>query len=172
MVERTSGRTDGSGVPTIAELLTAYRDRTGHSYGEMARKVRDEIRVNRLQQLTTAPPKEFPKSARTVELLSELLDVPVTTIVLAFAAGLNIPVTQEPSPVILPPGTDTLPPEDRQAIRAITRALIEARNAAPDPGPIKGPEPAEQSDYGLAARRGQSEGKRLRAVQDEDAESQ
>lgn len=173
MVEQSSGAAHGSGVPTIAELLSDYRDRTGHSYGDMARKVRDEIRGNRLQQLVTAAPKAFPET-RTVELLSELLDLPVTTIVLAFAAGLGIPVTQDPTPVVLPPGTDTLAPEDKQAIRAITRALIVARNAAAhgDPGPINSPEPAQQIDYGLAARRGSSEGKRLRQVQDEDAESQ
>jgi hypothetical protein len=137
----------------------------------MARKVRDEIRSNRLQQLVTAPPRAFPET-RTVELLSELLDLPVTTIVLAFAAGLGIPVTQDPAPVVLPPGTDTLAPEDRQAIRAITRALIQARNGQPDPGPIDGPEPAEQHDYTLAARRGTSEGKRLRREQDDAGESQ
>lgn len=156
-------------MPTIAELLTSYRDRTGASYGDMARKVRDEIHISRLQQLATAPPKEFPKRARTVELLAELLEVPVATIVLGFAAGLGIPVRQDGSMLerTLPPGTDKLTDEDRAAIRAVTKALVQARSEPA--GDAVEQLPAD--DYGLAARRGTSEGRRLREQQDVDAES-
>jgi hypothetical protein len=194
-------------VPTIAELLLSYRDRTGHSYSEMAKRVRDELQAARLQQLVTAPPKAFP-SRRTVELLAELLEVPTATIVLAFAAGLGIPVSQSGSMLerTLPPGTDVLTPEDREAIRLVTRTLVEARNAVvhgmPGSGKtqaaaagvmaqaelekaerrveemldagrpaINSPEPAEVIDYSLAARRGNSEGKRLRQQQDDDADT-
>jgi hypothetical protein len=198
MVDRLSEDSDGSAVPTIAELLLSYRDRTGYSYKDMARKVRDEIQASRLQQLVTAPPKAFPER-RTVELLAELLEVPTATIVLAAAAGLGIPVTQSGTMLerTLPPGTDDLTAEDREAIRKVTKSLVEARQIAlrvispeqmqamhdsgrlffgrhddedkTDAGPIDGPEPATVHDYGLAARRGESEGKRLRRQQDDDA---
>lgn len=162
-------------MPTIAELLLAYRDRTGDSYADMSRKVRHELHISRLQQLATAPPKEFPKQPRTVELLAELLEVPVTTIVLGFAAGLGIPVSHTGSMLerTLPPGTDSLTAEDREAIRAVTRALVDARNqAAPGKGGGKLVDLARppQPDLSrVAARRGESEGKRRRHEQDDDA---
>jgi len=90
VVELPGGAPDGSGVPTIAELLLAYRDRTGTSYAEMSRKVGDEITAARMHQLATRPPGQFPKTPRVVELLARLLEVPVTTIVLGFAAGLGV----------------------------------------------------------------------------------
>lgn len=169
MVDHAGGTADGSAVPTIAELLTSYRDRTGYSYKDMARKVRDEIQGSRLQQLVVAPPKAFPER-RTIELLAELLEMPTATIVLACAAGMGIPVRDSSSELArtLPPGTDKLTVEDRDAIRTITRALIEARRdemaiiqawqqQQADRPPINSPEPARQFDYGLAARRGTPE---------------
>lgn len=133
MVERRSNVSDASAVPTIAELLTAYRDRTGASYEDMARKVGDEINKSTMHKLTTRPPDQFPKLPRTVELLAQLLEVPVTTIVLAFAAGLGLPVSRAGSLLAetLPPGTDSLTPEDREAVRAVTKALVDARRQAP-----------------------------------------
>ncbi|WP_100499399.1 hypothetical protein [Geodermatophilus chilensis] len=190
-------------MPTIAELLLAYRDRTGASYAEMARKVGDELTPSRMHQLATAPPQQFPKRARTVEALAELLEVPVTTIVLAFAAGLGIPVQQSGTVLeqTLPPGTDVLTDEDRQAVRGIVRALVRARRNAlvhhasgsgkteslmraaqaadadlalvVSDRPAEGADPADVSaeDFALAARRGDSEGRRQREQQDRDAES-
>ena len=173
MVERVAGRGESDAVPTIAELLTAYRDRTGMSYRRMAQKVRDEIHGTRLQVLATEPPKEFPKNARTIEVLAELLEVPVATIVLAFAAGLGIPVRQGGTMLerTLPPGTDTLTAEDREAIRYVTRALVDARTVHRFIEGARQLEQAQPADYGLAARRGDSEGRRLREQQDTDAES-
>jgi len=182
VVDLEDGAPDGSGVPTIAELLASYRDRTGYSYKDMARKVRDELQASRLQQLVTAPPKAFPER-RTIELLSELLEVPTATTVLAFAAGLGIPISQSGTILerTLPPGSEILTVEDREAVRVVAKALIDARRdehaiiAAwqqnKDQPPIASPEPATVHDFVLAARRGDSEGRRLRQQQDVDAES-
>lgn len=176
MVEHGGAGADSSAVPTIAELLLAYRDRTGDSYADMSRKVRNEIHISRLQQLATAPPREFPKQPRTVELLAELLEVPITTIVLGFAAGLGIPVSHTGSMLerTLPPGTDSLTAEDREAIRAVTRALVDARTAAAHGGAevvdlLRPPAP-DLSSPALAARWGESEGRRRRQAQDDDAD--
>lgn len=174
MVELPGGAPDGSGVPTIAELLLAYRDRTGTSYAEMSRKVGDEITAARMHQLATRPPGQFPKTPRVVELLARLLEVPVTTIVLGFAAGLGLDVRPGSGLLAqaLPPGVDDLPGHDRDAVIAVARALVRARADADASAPITGPEPATQHDYGLAARRGHSEGRRVRDQQDQDAELQ
>jgi hypothetical protein len=185
VVERDAGSPDGFGVPTIAELLTAYRDRTGASYEEMARKVGDDINRSTMHKLATKPPAQFPKLPRTVQRLADLLEVPPTTIVLAFAAGLSR-LSQ-----LLPPGTDwALTDRDHDAVISMVRSLIEARQDLREasretvpltPGlfftpreddeapPITGPEPATVHEYGLAARRGTSEGRRLRQQQDDDA---
>lgn len=181
MVDRGDGDSDGSAVPTIAAMLTSYRDRTGHSYRDMARKVRDEMQGSRLQQLATSPPKAFPER-RTIELLSELLEVPTATVVLAFAAGLGIPVSQTGTMLerTLPPGTDALTAEDREAIRAVTRALVEARNEiAHGAGSGKSEQVVHLADLArlplpdlsrVAARRGKSEGRRMREEQDRHGE--
>ena len=180
-------------MPTIAELLTAYRDRTGASYEDMARKVGDEINRSRMHELATQPPKNFPKLPRTFERLADLLEVPVTTIVLAFAAGLGLPVstTQSRLAQLLPARTDELlTDEDRDAILNVTRSLLEAnlrvRNVAAHgsaeefrkhfgfgglAGSEDDPAGSDPDDLGLAARRGSSEGRRLREEQDRDAES-
>jgi hypothetical protein len=175
-------------VPTIAELLTAYRDRTGASYEEMARKVGDEINRSRMHQLVTAPPKEFPKRARTIELLAQLLEVPVTTVVLAFAAGLGIPVSTEQSrlALLLPARTDDLlTDEDRDAIIAMTRSLMAAHRVREVSSYGDGSRPLffQQRPEGdqtarelrppepdltrVAARRGESEGRQRRNHMDD-----
>ena len=183
MVELGDGRPDGSGVPTIAELLLAYRDRTGASYREMARKVGDELTQARLHQLAHRPPLEFPKNGRTFVLLSELLEVPVATIVLAFAAGIGLDVRPGSGLMsqALPPGVDELPGEDRDTVVAVARALLRARAESSQPAGTDSesrastapdPDPDRQHDYDLAARRGVSQGRLLREQQDADAESQ
>lgn len=180
MVDREAGPADGSAVPTIAQLLTAYRDRTGASYEEMARKVGDEINRSTMHKLATEPPKQFPKLPRTVERLADLLEVPVTTIVLAFAAGLGLDVktSQSRLALLLPPSTDLLTEKERDAILGMVRSMMEARmqvrwvTSYGDRGIGFQPLTEEQqADFGLAARRGPSEGRRLREQQDTDTES-
>jgi hypothetical protein len=137
MVERRGTPGDSPPVPTIAELLVQYRDRTGASYDEMSRSVNGEITTAWFHRLTTQPPKSFPRDADTVQALADLLQVPVTTIVLAFAASLGLPVTQSSSMLLmtLPPGTDNLQPADVDAIRAVVRQLVEARRVVTTPVP-------------------------------------
>ena len=167
----------------MAELLLAYRDRTGASYREMARKVDDELTQARLHQLATRPPGRFPESNYTVELLARLLEVPVTTIVLAFAAGLGLDVRPGSGLLsqALPPGVDELPGEDRDTVVAVARALLRARAESSQPAGTDSESrastapdsaPDAQHEYDLAARRGVSQGRRLREQQDADAESQ
>lgn len=144
---------------------------------EMSRRSGNALTVARLQQLATTPPREFPKQARTVEALASLLEVPVATIVLSFASSLGLAVHGS-SPILavsLPPGTDNLTPEDRDAILAVTRQLVAARrHALPEVEPgtlpdLAHPEPPDVSL--MAARKGESKGRHLRQVQDDDAES-
>lgn len=159
-------------MPTIRDLLLAYKDRTGDSFEDMARKVNHGIHTSRFGILATEPPKSFPKHARTIELLAKLLDVPVTTIVLSFAASLGIPVTQSGTVLerTLPPGTDNLTAEDREAIRAVTRALVDARQhgGSAQPADVSELHPPRPDLSRVAARRGKSRGRMIREEQDRD----
>jgi hypothetical protein len=196
MVERDSTGGDSPSVPTIADLLQEYRRLTGASYEAMSEVVNREITTGRLHQLATVPPKSFPRDAGTVQRLADLLQVPVATIVLAFAASLGLPVSQQGShlSITLPPGTDSLEAKDVEAIRAVVRQLVEARNRAAHAGgsgeagelvqmatgrgkatsaisrlpDLARPELPDLSR--VAARRGESEGRRRRQEQDEDAD--
>lgn len=133
MVEHGGAGGDSRSVPTIAELLLEYRDRTGASYEDMSRAVNREITTGRMHKLATAPPDGFPRP-RTIELLSDLLQVSVSTTVLAFASGLGlqIPDRQPLLAITMPPGTEQLTDRDRSAVRAMIGQLVEARRAATD----------------------------------------
>lgn len=137
MVEGDERRSDPLRVPSLPDLIDAYRRRTGHSYNDMAARVRGEITSQQLQKLAMEPIRQFPKKAGTVQLLSELLDVSVTTVVLAYARSLGLPVKQTGTmlEVTLPPGTEDLTVEDREAVRMITRQLIDARRQGREPEP-------------------------------------
>lgn len=186
MVETSGGDRDSPGVPTIAELLLEYRRVTGASYEDMHRSVNREITTARFHQLATEPPASFPRNARTVQALADLLQVPVATIVLAFAASLGLPVSQQGShlSITLPPGTDNLDADDVEAIRAVVRQLVEARNAVVHTGTGSGKtealtgqlidlaRPPAPDLSRVAARRGTSEGRRLRESQDAETDPQ
>lgn len=91
--------------------------------------------------------------------------------VLAVVRAMLDPADEEQSPLV-----------QHSAGSGKTNSLAEAAAIAEEHGykivlvddgsaPITGPEPATVHDYGLAARRGASEGRRIRNEQDADAES-
>jgi hypothetical protein len=122
-------------VPSIAALLTDYRDRTGASYEDMSKAIGGVVSDGRLHQLATKTPSSFPREPSTITGLADLLQVPVTTILNAFAVSLGLTVASSGSmlAISLPPGTDNLTPEDVQAIRGVVRQMVRARQAATPP---------------------------------------
>lgn len=191
MVEVASSGGDSPRVPTIAELLLEHRRLTGDSYEAMSRSVDNAITAARLHKLATEPPRSFPREAETIQLLSSILQVPVATTVLAFAAALGLPVSQTGSilSITLPPGTDSLQPEDVKAVRAVIGQLVQARNAVvhhtTGSGKTESVVTALRARDGdddlarppmpdmsqVAARHGESEGRRRAEEQDRDAEN-
>lgn len=144
-------------------------DARGASYPDLARRTGNAISHQALHKLVTEPRKAFP-DPKTLQVLSELLDLPVATIVLACARSLGLAVRQAGTEldVVLPPGTETLTGEDREAIRVVTRALIDARRSSASP--VRELRPPVPDLTRVAARRGESEGRRRRREQDRDAE--
>lgn len=131
-------------------------DETGDSYGDINRRSGDAISAQQVSKWLTKPIVEFPKP-RTLGALADLLQVPVTTIILAFAVSLGLPVRQAGTTleVTLPPGTDVLTPEDRAAIRGVTAALVDARRQSlrPDLEKVQGLRLAEEPPAGRATFR-------------------
>jgi hypothetical protein len=180
VVAKSTGGTDSSGVPAIQTLLTEYRDRTGDSYDEMARKVDDAIGRQRFQQLVTRPPTRMPYDSKTVHALARLLGVDTTTVVLAYAQSLGLPVERTGSQLahLLPSGVDQLTREDMDALLHVVRQMVAVRQAAtkaaPDAssemGTVRELRPPQPDLSQVAARSGDSEGRTARKRQDEDAE--
>jgi len=131
LVEHNGRGQDSLLVPTIAQLLTDYRDRTNASYDDMSATIGGGITGAWLQVLATKQAKSFPTKGKTVELLADLLEVSTATIVLAFAASIGLPVEQRGShlSISLPPGTEDLEPADVEAVRSVIRQLVQARKA-------------------------------------------
>lgn len=105
---------------------------------------------------------------RIADRLAIALDVPVSKILTA--AGQR----QRGKPFTLPARANRLSATERNIVRQVIDAMLGAyadERADEERPPINSPEPAEVHEYGLAARRGPSEGQRLREQQDEDAES-
>jgi len=101
-------------------------------------------------------------SERTIASVADSLRLPVTTIREWAAAARG-----EERPFELPPEANRLGRRQREAVLAVVRAMLDP---VEEKAPISGPEPATVHDYALAARRGPSEGRRLRTVQDEQNE--
>ena len=106
-------------------------------------------------------------SDATMQAVADALRLQVTTIRAWAAAALG-----ESKPFVLPAEANRLSRRERDAVLAVVRAMLDPGEDPDDPGPIKSPEPATQHDFTLAAREGESEGRRLRQQQDEDAELQ
>lgn len=84
--------TDHSLVPTLAELITRQRRIHGFTYRELEVRADSVISHQRWQQLgTNSRVKEFTEPA-TILAMAQALDVDVTTVVLATAKSVGLPV--------------------------------------------------------------------------------
>jgi transcriptional regulator with XRE-family HTH domain len=102
-------------------------------------------------------------SEPTLQAVADALRLPVTTIRSWALAALG-----EQTPFVLPAEASQLTRREREAVLSVVRAMLDPQGQT---GPIASPEPSTVVSYGLAARRGESEGRRLRADQDTDADS-
>lgn len=123
-------------MPSIAALLTQYRDMTGASYDDMSDSIGGAISGGRLQQIVKKPVRNFP-DPDNARHLAELLNVSITTVLEAYAVSLGLDVDQRRSllSMTLPPGTDNLTATDVAAVRAVISQLVEARRAMHIPMP-------------------------------------
>lgn len=114
-----------SGVPTLADLISARKADRGWSYQQLADRAHGTVSRQRWQQLGTGVRiKEFPEPA-TIQAIADALEVDVTLIVLGVARSIGFAVRTQDSSLaaMLPPGADQLNDEQRDAVLAVVRAM-------------------------------------------------
>ena len=112
----------------IRELIhTMRKDR---SYEDLAKSA---LSRQRWQQLAEDPIKEFPKPD-TIRAIASTLGVTESTVVLALAESLGIPMTQSSRvAALLPAGVDRL---SDAALRALLTLMRELVGTEPSPGAV------------------------------------
>lgn len=111
-------------MPTIKQLIRAELD-SGKSVRDLADASGGRVKFQTFQELSTKPPKQFPKDLKTITGMSLALRVPETTIVLAYAKSLGIPVSSGSTfSLRLPADVDSLSPAMQDAILAVARAAM------------------------------------------------
>jgi hypothetical protein len=125
-VERHAKPRDSADVPSIKELITAALD-AGKTVRQLEADSGDRVRFQTFQELSKHPPKQFPKYAETITGMAAALNVSESTVVLAYATGLGIPVSAGPTFALrLPPGVDTIEPSMQDAIIQVARAALQS----------------------------------------------
>lgn len=138
MVDAAPPSGQGSDMPTMKQLIRAELD-SGKSVRDLADASGGRVKFQTFQELSTKPPKQFPKDLKTITGMSLALRVPETTIVLAYAKSLGIPVSSGSTFSLRLPGEiDSLSPKMQDAILAVTRAALA------DARPVAQPHPATQ----------------------------
>lgn len=126
---------DSSGVLNLADLILRVKTDRGLTYAQLEEMSGAAITRQRWQQLGTGIRiKEFPEPA-TLSAMAEALRVQVTTVVLAAAKTIGLPVTREISDLaaMLPSGTERLSEMQRDAIVAVAKAMLQpAQDKATD----------------------------------------
>lgn len=118
--------TEADQVLTLQQLIRARMEERGWSYGELERRSGHQLTKGRWGQLGTGVRQVgFPEPA-TLACIAEVLEVDVTTVVLAAAqtVGLNVRRRGPDLAHLLPAGTDQLPVAWRDAILTVIRMAV------------------------------------------------
>lgn len=154
MVDTGDGRVQGSGVPTIRDLIRDALD-GGSSVRKLADDSNGLVKFQTFQELSNAAPSQFPKDIKTVRGMASALRVPESTIVLAYAKSLGIDVSVESGIAArMPKGADGLGIEMQNALVSIVRAAVKMNGVdhadQPEPAndPPTQPDASPESDEG------------------------
>lgn len=130
----TDPTTTGEPSLTLHQLIRSRMDDRGWSYSDLERRSDRALSRGRWQQLGSGvQQKKFPDPASLV-VIAQVLEVDVTTVVLAAAGGLGLDTRIQGSEFarLLPAGTERLSAPMRDAILAMIRAAV--ADAAAHPG--------------------------------------
>ncbi len=127
--------TDYAIVPTLAELITHQRDLRGFTYRDLEARADGVISHQRWQQLgTNIRVKEFTEPA-TILAMANALDADVTTVVLATAKSVGLPVEYRTADSelarSLPASARELTREQIDAIISLVRTMASGNQKKP-----------------------------------------
>ena len=120
---------------TLHQLIRARMDAQGWSYSDLERQSDRALSRGRWQQLGSGvPQKKFPDPASLL-VIARVLEVDITTVVLAAAQAVGLAVTPAGGDLahLLPPGTDRITHRMRDAILMMIRAAV-AESTDHEPG--------------------------------------
>lgn len=117
---------DGGEVLTLQQLIRARMDERGWSYGDLERISNHQLTKGRWQQLGSGTRQKSWPDPANVALIAEVLEVDVTTVVLAAAQSVGLDARRRGPDLaqLLPAGTDRLTERMRDAILAMIRAAV------------------------------------------------
>lgn len=129
MVASRRRTTDPSGVPDIGQLVNQHMQLTGRSLRALERASNDRLTHGRWGQFKLNQIKEFP-AADTVRTVAEVLNLPVTDVVLGFAKALGLDVRAVGPAIALPAGVDRLDNSQRRMLFQLAQSFLEAGDTA------------------------------------------
>jgi hypothetical protein len=140
-VERGGGPRNTGEVPTIKELIREALD-AGKTVRQLEADSGYLVRFQTFQELANHPPKQFPKHVHTITGVAAALNLSESTVVLAYAAGLGIPVQAGSSFALrLPPDVDTIDLALRDSILQLLRAALQSTGPGRRVVPVAEDEP-------------------------------
>ncbi|WP_433786758.1 hypothetical protein ACQPX6_08115 [Actinomycetospora sp. CA-101289] len=110
----------------LHDLIQARMQERGWSYSDLERAAGRALTRGRWQQLGSgAPLRKFPDPG-SLTVISQVLEVDITTVVLAAAQSLGLDVRQQGADLssLLPDRTERLSDRMREAILALVRAAV------------------------------------------------
>lgn len=114
---------DNVEVPTIGHLIRAALDE-GRSVRDLEHDSGYRVRFQTFQELSTHAPRQFPKETKTISGLAQALRITETSVVLAYAQSLGVPVeTRSSFAMRLPPAVDELDIDVQNALISVVRAV-------------------------------------------------
>jgi hypothetical protein len=116
-------------VEAVATLQSLIRTRMADdqvSYGDLARRSGDRLSRQRWQHYGSGEPLTSFPTPETLLTIAETLGVDVTTVVLAAAATVGLPVRRSGSTfaALLPDGMDRLPERTQEGLLTLVRGLV------------------------------------------------
>ncbi len=123
---------DGS-IPTLRQLIRSRMTERGWSYADLERESGRALSRGRWQQLGSADGQSTFPHPESLVIIARVLQVDVTSVVLAAARAVGLPVRAQAGEFanLLPAGTERLPEPVRDALLGLIRAVVAGTTADP-----------------------------------------
>jgi hypothetical protein len=150
----------GGSAPTLRQLIRSRMAERGWSYADLERESGRALSRGRWQQLGSAEAQHNFPNPESLTIIADVLQIDVTSVVLAAARAVGLPVPAQASEFanLLPAGTERISEPMRDAILGLVRAAVAEATADPvrdDVGGVtlewpKGSAPSRQDPDGPA----------------------